>query len=384
VADWQLHDSDDFLTKHKQMYWDWCRFSGKTEKGSLMAVFLTLLGYDAHWFAKATNQFMRVQKLWNFNPFVEFHKANRQRKEVELVSGDNITMEVLLTEENCSGPHPKCIVYDEYALMDLPLIAKANLMLGENPWILYISTPVLGSPTTTLRQQVETRTHTFLDCKWKNPVEMEKLKVNGMEWMWEQEMLCKEVLPQGAVFPNVVETRTFPIQFDRICQGVDYNGYSNKNIGVRIGIAQHQIYILGEYAFPYQTGNNDLQSWALEFNTEVECGGWNDVYAPDLRGVSKKSFQEDQGQLKIQRIKALLRQLIFINPALCPHLLQDLRHAFWGVDGKVDTKELHRLAALLHAIGASPRFLEGGKQTNITKTEIRREVEGRRARTSIS
>lgn len=383
MCDWQWKDTNDFLTTHKQIYLDWCRFSGKTEKGSLLAVFFTILGMEVLWLTKATNQFMRVQRLWNKNPFVSFHKANRMRKEIQLITGDLIGLDVLLTEENCSGPHPKVLIYDEFALLDIALMQKANLMLGPDPWILYISTPKLGSPTTIIRKTIETRTHTYLDCKWKNPKDMEKLKIKGMEWMWDQDMMCKEILPKGAVFPNIIETFVFPAAFDRIQQGVDYNGALNNNPLVRIGWYNGQLYALKEEAFQYKIDDQLLQQRCLEYPTEAECGGWNDTFAPNLHGVTKHSFDENRGELKIERIKQLLAQIIFVDPQLCPHLLDDIRHAFWGDDQKIDTRKLHYLSALMHAIGAAPRYLPPESNAMI-KNEIKREVEARRGRIMVS
>ena len=383
IADFQLKDSLEFLLKYPYMFWDWCRESGKTLWGSLLMTFCTICGEECYWMAKASNQFMRVQRLWNLNPFIVPRKPFPQRREVSTINGETISMSILDREENASGPHPYLLILDEYAQMDLELIAKAMFMPQAGGRVLVISTPILGSPTTTIRQdpKFKTITHTYLDCKWRIPSEVESRKIKGMEWKWEQDMNCKEVLAQGAVFPNVSETHSFPIQFDRICQGVDFNGTVNKNICIQIGYRSEQLFILKEIVFQYKLDDRLLQSQVLEYPTEVESGGWNDIFAPNLTGVTKMSFAENKGLSKIDRIKELLKQIIYINPQLCPNLLKDLRNALWGADEKVDTNDLHYLSALMHAVGAKPRYLPSTPSNQeVIHQEMRREKEYARSR----
>jgi hypothetical protein len=304
MCEFQLQDSIDLLTTSPKMFWDWCRESGKTLWGSIIASFISICGEEVYWMAKASAQFMRVQRLWNMNPFMCEKKPYAQRKEADTINGNTISMQILDKEENASGPHPFLMVLDEFAQMDLELIAKAFFMPKANGLFLLISTPVLGSPTTTIRKDLEfkTVTHTYLDCPWKNPRVVESRKIRGMEWKWRQDQLCEEILPSGSVFKNVFETYTFPDGIIDVRQGVDFNGSKNMNILTRIGYFGGQLYILKEEAFQYKIDDNLLQQRVLEYPTEVESGGWNNTFAPNLRGVSKMDFAENRGQSKIDRV----------------------------------------------------------------------------------
>jgi hypothetical protein len=384
-CDWQMEDTLDLLLYHPKMFWDWCRESGKTLWGSIFASFIAVCGEEVYWLAKASAQFMRVQRLWNFNPFMVEKKPYAQRKDADTINSNTITMQILDKEENASGPHPFLMVMDEFAQMELELIAKAFFMPQANGLFLLISTPVLGSPTTTIRQDPEfkTVTHTYLNCDWKDPRVVESRKIKGMEWKWRQDQLCEEILPEGAVFKNVFETHTYPAGIENIKQGVDFNGSKNMNILIRVGYFAGQLYILKEEAFQYKIDDNLLQARCLEYPTEVETGGWNTTFAPNLRGVSKLDFAENRGQVKIDRVIDLLAQAIFVNPELCPNILKDLRNAMYSENGKVDTNPLHYLAALMHAVGAKPRYIEPNPISEITRKELRREREFREMRRTV-
>lgn len=362
-CDWQWRDTDDFLTTYHKMFLDWCRNSGKTEKAALLAIFMAILGNEPQWFCKSTKQFMRVQDLFNRSPFCIKHKPSRLRKEIYLVTGDRITMDVLIKNENASGPHPRCGFYDEFAEMEMDFIQKSFGMYGDDPYLLFISTPVKDSPTTTIREMYETRTHTYLECAWKNAADIESLRLAGYEDLWAQEFLCKEISRQGCIFTNIIPVTVFPTQFSFVWQGIDY-GSASHNTLVRLGWVDGMWWVLLEKVFRYRTDDAELQQYANLYPTEDECGGWNDIHAADLINVTHEDFSKHRGQFKKDRMQALLSAPICIDKHVTPYTFRQMGNTFFEPDGRVDTKVLHNVAAMLHAVKSTlPMYQENQNAT---------------------
>lgn len=387
MCDWQWLDTDDFLTSHKQMYLDWCRNSGKTEKAALLTVFLILIGFPMVWFSKSTRQYMRAQELFNRNPFVLPFKPSKLKTEVTLVTSDIIPLSVLIKMDNASGPHPKGGVYDEFAEMDIDIIQKSFGMYDEDPYLLFISTPVKGSPTTTIRQKYETRTHTYKDCPWKNPKFIESLCLPGKEKLWNQEYNCVEIEEEGAIFTNIIEMKmeSFPPleTFRIIYQGLDYGSVTH-NVLVRVGWTGGKWYVLKEKAFAYKVDDQRLQEECDKYPTEGECGGWNKNNAPKLRGITATDFSWNLGQFKADRVEAATSIPICIDPEKTPYTYAQMQKARFSSDGKrrVDTKDLHNVAALFHAVKpVSGNYINESVRAEVMKPSLPHHLLTRRQHT---
>jgi hypothetical protein len=142
-----------------------------------------------------------------------------------------------------------------------------------------------------------------------------------------------------------------PTSFDRITQGVDFNGQSNGIIGIRTGHIGLNTYFLKEDTFQYKLDDNLLQQYCNLYPTNVETGGWNTTYAPNLIGVSKSTFTkgEDKMKIKEQTITEMNRGIVYCSPTLTPKLFKNIMAAVWNKDRKVEVNDLHYLAAGLHS-----------------------------------
>jgi hypothetical protein len=372
ICSWQWDDTTDFLLQFKQMYLDWCRNSGKTEKAALLVVFLIIVGFPMVWFSKSTRQYMRAQELFNRNPFIQPFKPSKLKTEISLVTNEIIPLSVLIKMDNASGPHPKGGVYDEFAEMDLDIIQKSFGMYDEDPYLLFISTPVKGSPTTTIRQKYETRTHTYKDCPWKNAAFIESLCLPGKEKLWNQEYNCVEIEEEGCIFTNIVETKVFPETFRVTYQGLDYGSVTH-NMMVRVGWAGGMWYILKEKAFAYKIDDQKLQEECDKYPTEGESGGWNKNNAPKLRGITTTDFSWNLGQFKADRVEAATSIPICINPDLTPYTYAQMQKARFSTDGKrrVETKDLHNIAALFHAVKPiTGNYIQDGTKVEAQKPSL--------------
>jgi hypothetical protein len=384
LCDWQWFDTEDFLTRYKQMYLDWCRNSGKTEKATLLVVFLIIMNHPMVWFSKSTRQYMRAQELFNRNPFIQPFKPSKLKTEISLVTNEIIPLSVLIKMDNASGPHPKGGVYDEFAEMDIDIIQKSFGMYDEDPYLLFISTPVKGSPTTTIRQKYETRTHTYKECPWKNPTFIESLCLPGKEKLWNQEYNCVEIEEEGCIFTNIVETKYFPSDFRVVYQGLDYGSVTH-NVMVRIGWSGGMWWILKEKAFAYKIDDQKLQEECDKYPTEGESGGWNKHNAPKLRGVTNTDFSWNLGQFKAERVEAATSIPINIDPDRTPYTYAQMQKARFSQDGKrrVDTKDLHNVAALFHAVKKTDsNYIKDGAKAEAAKPSLPHHLAQKRIKTN--
>jgi hypothetical protein len=356
VTDWQMDEMLEFLLESPHIvYWDWCRNSGKTEKATVLVVFLNMMDIEMTWFSKSTKQLMRSQKLLNRNPFVKPFHQSRVRTEFQLVDKRVVTIGVLIKEDNAAGPHPMGGVYDEFAEMQIEFMQKSFGMYPDDPYLLFISTPIANSPTTAIRQKYRTHTHTYKDLPWRNPKMIEQLCLPGQEALWAQEWMCVELAPEGCIFTNIIHTTVFPAlsEMNWIRQGLDY-GSDSWNIGVRLGWCNGMFWLLDERAFAYAREDAKLQEYCDKYPTEGELGGWNKLHAPSLQRITSEDFSQQTGatkldNLKRDRIENILSAPICVNRSLTPHTIDQMGRTFWGADKRVDTKDLHNIAALLHA-----------------------------------
>jgi hypothetical protein len=205
-----------------------------------------------------------------------------------------------------------------------------------------MGTAKVGSKLEENAQLYPTRYRTPEWCSWVNIRQFE----NEPQWWRDNELWCKWTVPGGSVFINVIEM-PFPLQdFDKVLQGVDFNGHANANCLVRIGIKGSTCYVLREEPFQYKLDDVLLQQRVLEYQTQVEGGGWNEIYAPTLKGVTKWAMTEEG---KIERIKMLSQMTIVVDKGLTPKTLEHIRKASWDRNGRVDTHDLHYLAAMILA-----------------------------------
>lgn len=171
----------------------------------------------------------------------------------------------------------------------------------------------------------------------------------GIVPQWTLDLLyeCKETMPGGVVFPNVIEFSGQPPICERhtIRQGVDFNAVPHNTL-VRIGEFNGCTWILKEEAFQYKFDDEELQARCLEYPTEVETGGWNDTFAPRLTGVDGSPFTTS---IKAERVGLLLKQPLMVNKQLTPKTYKGLGSCVWLDNGTIDTSKLHFVAALFHA-----------------------------------
>ena len=204
-----------------------------------------------------------------------------------------------------------------------------------------------------------TSTHDWLSCPWlSGPDSFIRREIaSGVRPNWEIDLLyrCLPTLPGGSVFPNILAIDYMP-NCHSISQGVDFNAEPGHTF-IRLGRCNEGLVAMKEELFLYHRDDDLLQDRCLEYPTEVESGGWNDVHAPNITGVKKAPFTEGKkNELdkngKPFRIREMLCQPLLVNRLVTPHLWKDLFKARYGMDGKVDTGPLHWLAAAMHAVTA--------------------------------
>lgn len=348
----------DFIRSKGISCLNWCRAAGKTEKCSILAVFFLIRGEEVYWYASSTKQLVQAMKYWADNPFVDDFTPNRTRTQIQSVIGDVMGC-ACLSVSNASGPRAGVVFWDEVALMKKEELVKSFGVAAhvKHPRFLMFSTPVLESIFHDYCRKYGENIQTIYECDWMNHREIESLKVRGLEYLWDQEYLCKWTNPADSVFPpdhiHLVEMTQQYIKSrcpsEYIRQGVDFGGGKGHNL-CRVCIRKDAIYVLKEEKFQYKYDDEILQARCDMFPTEVEEGGWNDTFAPNLRGVAKLKFTIET---KAEKIRYLLTKPIYIDKALCPNTLKELRKAMWVQKGNqmtVETNELDYLSALMHAV----------------------------------
>ena len=229
--------------------------------------------------------------------------------------------------------------------------------------IIHTGTRWIDTPFDYNVDHLPTSTHDWTMCPWlfKNgspDTFIAREIASGIRPDWEIDLLyrCIPTLPGGKVFPNIVLWSGPMPDCYPITQGVDFNALPGHTFE-QLGRFVDGLIALKEEIYLYKRDDDLLQEACLEYPTEVEAGGWNDVYAPNMYGVTKVPFTEGKKDKvdpkgKPERIRRLLMQPWFINPDVTPGLYDDVRKARYGADGKVDTGDLHFLAAAMHAITA--------------------------------
>lgn len=235
-------------------------------------------------------------------------------------------------------------------------------------------------------------THDWTQCPWlfydDSFIDREIRSHIRPEWEIDLLYRCIPTLPGGSVFPNVVELVGAPPECHPISQGVDFNALPG-HILIRLGWCAQGLFALKEECFLYKTDDDRLQRRCNEFPTEIESGGWNDIYAPNMMGVAKAPFTEGSKTEvdhngKPERIRLLLQQPLLINRLLTPHLWNDVHRARYDDNGKVDTGDLHYLAAAMHAVTAPLRVFVPNQNssqnygTNLDEVRLRAKLLARR------
>jgi len=352
---------------NKYGIWNFNRGAGKTEKGTILVVFLSILGYQCIWWAGAWTQLLTAQRRLKDNPFIKGNfKPSKQRDNVELLDGWQIDL-FFLSENNCRGKRAEVAFYDEVIEMDPEDFNYADGCWTHfmDPYHMYFSTPKKGTVFEDLcMAHSEHVIHkTYLECSYMNHAKIKQLHQDfgGItpDWQWRQEYMAEFVVAGGSVFQhNIVEVEYSKIlnQFNDThkSQGVDFGGGTTGHSLSQIAIVDLNLYITREIGYQYKLDDELLQLQCLKFPTEIESGGWNETFAPDLYDVEEGTFTETEKPLYIN---ALLHYKIHIDPKKTPKTYRHLINAEWDQDSKgrhfVDTSKLHYLAALLHAVRAN-------------------------------
>ena len=362
---------------NKMGIWNFNRGGGKTEKGTILLVFFAILKYQCIWWAGAWTQLTTAQRRLRDNPYVKGGwKVSKMRDNVELISkkgADPIEIDLFyLSEHNCRGKRAEVAFYDEVIEMNPEWfnIADGCYIHYHDPYRMYFSTPKKGTVFEEMcLAHPEFVIHkTYLDCSYMNYDIVKSLHQDhgGItpDWQWRQEYMAEFVIAGGSVFAhNIVEIPY--AKFNHLyndthkSQGTDFGGGTVGHSLSQIAIVDDNIYILREIGYQYKLDDELLQIQCNKYPTEVESGGWNETFAPDLAGVSYGAFTEKEKPLYIN---ALLHYKIHIDPKKCPKTYKHLINAEWEQDKKgrsfVDTSDLHFLAALLHAVRAN--YSSGG------------------------
>ena len=359
---WQLTDLDTAITL-AEIVWLRSRGGSKTQDGSVLATYQCLTVGNGGWYSADTGQMERIIEEIKHNPFFD----DVTEKKAICVNGARVLFGTLGGKRNLRGPRNHWLIIDEEGqIRDAKTHAGYEGVMGTlsaSKWhhILHMGTGIRGSQ---LDENVNislipTLSHKWIDCPWLvNAGQIQKEFDEGIrpDWLLGNEYNCEFNAAGGSVFTNILETTVMPL-CDQMKQGIDFNAQPG-NVGIRIGIKNDIIYILAENVFIYRRDDSDLQNFCSKYPTEVESGGWNDIYAPALKGVSKAPFTEtgEGDDTKSARVRSLLHYQIAIDPQRTPHLYKDLLKATWSqtLKGKetVDTNDLHYLAALMHAIYA--------------------------------
>jgi len=375
--EWQQEECKKVLhAKGQRLCWNWARGSGKTDKSAALAIFFLLRGKDVYWYASTRQQLNRAQLCWSKNPYVQAayprgFTVTSNRTSMQCLGDGVLGMSCLNSMDNASGPHPDVCFWDEVALIKREIFVKSLKVLNHNPECigLFFSTPIRESVFHDITRMWGESVHTYLDCSWMNHEQIEKEKLPGLEWMWNQENMCVYAAAGGAVFPEksyvIEDSRTWPtFNRNQTLQGIDFGG-GKPHTGVRIAIDGKDIYLLKEDAFKYKYDDAILQDYCNLFKTEIESGGANETMAPNLTGVIRQPFTNDT---KYQMIGHLLQFTLHIDKALTPKTLKDMLQAVWETTPtgkpKVETGHLDYLAALMHASNNT-----GGGEIHIARTD---------------
>lgn len=352
----------DFIHSEGYTCLNWCRAAGKTEKSAILAVFFLIRGEEVYWYASTTKQLVQAMKYWQASPYILDFTPQRTRTRIDCVTGATMGVSCL-SEKNASGPRAGVVFYDEVALMKQYDLIKSFGVANHvsHPRFLLFSTPILESIFHDFVRKYGANKVVYTDCSWFNYKFIESQKIKGLEYIWEQENLCKFIAAEGSVFPeDHIHLIEMSQQFikdkfakKQIIQGVDFGGAKGHNL-CRIAVTHNAIYILKEEVFQYKYDDEILQVRCNEYATEIEVGFWNDTHAPNLRNVSRMEFSGGRDGTKISRIRMLLMKPIYIDKALTPNTLKDIRSAVWSKtaknDDKIETNHLDYLSALMHAI----------------------------------
>ena len=350
---WQQRYISAYL-EQREVCWNWCRGSGKTLIMAHLYVFEYLAGIvvDPFWIASAWSQLNRSQIYWSKNPFVNHFSPSKNRDRLTLIDG-KVLLFTGATDDNVNGPRGESVKYDEVARFDEEVFWNSIPIAShtKHPYRIFSSTPISYSVFHKLTEKYPTYTQTYLDCPEMNHAEILALQDVMPRWLWDLNYMCVFTIPEGIVFPYIVESTIAPPAHAKIYQGVDF-GITPGHTMVKIAVEKQKVYIVGETTYRYKTEHDKLKEQCHKYPTEVESGGFNESFAPYFTGhnITQKPFTNEN---KYESISWLLEKEIIINPETCPQTLKDMRAAKWETTTsgkpKVETGDLHHLAALMHA-----------------------------------
>jgi hypothetical protein len=345
---WQYWDMLQAI-KLKEAVWVRSRGGSKTDDAAQLAVILGLRYGNGGWYTGEGGQLEEARlRLMDYDPWIT--SVNERR--ALLCTGDRIIFGNYSGKRGLRGPRNKWIISDEEGeiFQDRKILKGYEGALGTtstypNAIKLHMGTPKIGSKLQENAERFPTFSRDPSYCHWVNVAQYDHMP----QWWKDNELYCKWTAPGGGVFSPITQFH-FPTTFDRVTQGVDFNGSTNNNIGVRIGWIGYDTYILKEDTFQYKLDDSLLQQYCNQFPTNVESGGWNTTFAPNLIGVSKSQFTKEKNQLglKEQIITDMNKGNIYCLPSLTPKTYKHIMSAVWSKDRTVEVNDLHYLAAVLH------------------------------------
>jgi len=319
------------------------------------------------WLAAQMGQLTEAYFAALQHPWVVGTKWVLKKQYIELINGNQFVFGNLSLSQLGLGLHG--VIIDEEQSMEKKqaedVYPQMRPMLAiTNGKIIHTGTRWIDTPFDYNVDHYPTRTRDWTQCEWLyqngSPETFIAREIaSGVRPNWEIDLLyrCLPTLPGGSVFPNIIDiTGEAMPECHIISQGVDFNGNPGHTM-IRLGHCSRGLVALKEELFRYHADDQLLQQRVQEYPTEVESGGWNDVHAPNLTGVTKRPFTEGNKQYvdpngKPERIRRMLKEPLLVNRQVTPHLWVDLHKARYDFAGKVDTGSLHWLAAAMHAVTA--------------------------------
>lgn len=377
---------------NQECMWLRTRRGGKTRDLSLVNVFWVIVGKEPIWFAPQSDQLKQANIYFLANPFFshssnDYHHFHGCKNPLEMSN---------LTLGKSASKGKDCITYDEGAkvqkgLMIYDYYKFSRVIIAGKLWegdkhILYATTAARNSAAEeqyTMLMAMDSNLvskHDYTDCWWITDewVEQERMSNLNDPWFVEQEYFTLFVNRGGEVFDNIIirdfeEYSSLPINR----MGMDIN---EKETTAFIHENETEIYIMAEHEFAW---NKDMNCFAFiqpnakfeikgrpyqlnhEYSMEVEGMGFNQKLALWITQNVPMAYanMEWSDIVKGERLHMAKKKIIYIDPRVCPKILEDLRNTEYhpyksGVYLKDRKHPCHWLETVLHGVNSlSGRFV---------------------------